>query len=122
MKLKSLLAALLVMGGTAKAQVSLWRMRRNISSIFFSNGRTEKKDSKPLLSGQEKYKLSSIGSNWFGSIKVGISPFSGAPVGCTDFFGRARCLPWYSVWVNGIHVSLEHAWCTKGSSSQMQWD
>ena len=90
-KLKILLAALLVIGSTAKAQVVYGENEKEyIKASSFSNGRTEKKDSKPFLSGQEKYKLSSIGSNWFGSIKAGMSTFSGAPVGCTDFFGHTR--------------------------------
>ena len=78
-KLKILLAALLVIGSTAKAQVVYGENEKEyIKASSFSNGRTEKKDSKPFLSGQEKYKLSSIGSNWFGSIKAGMSTFSGA--------------------------------------------
>ena len=90
-KLKILLAALLVIGSTAKAQVVYGENEKEyIKASSFSNGRTEKKDSKPFLSGQEKYKLSRIGSNWFGSIKAGMSTFSGAPVGCTDFFGHTR--------------------------------
>ena len=81
-KLKILLAALLVIGSTAKAQVVYGENEKEyIKASSFSNGRTEKKASKPFLSGQEKYKLSSIGSNWFGSIKAGMSTFSGAPVG-----------------------------------------
>ena len=50
-KLKILLAALLVIGSTAKAQVVYGENEKEyINASSFSNGRTEKKDIKPFLS------------------------------------------------------------------------
>ena len=88
---KYLVAALLMTSQVADAQVVFGENEKEyIKTSAFSTGRVEKKDAKPFLSGQENYKLSTLGSNWFASIKAGMSTFTGAPVGCTDFFGHTR--------------------------------
>lgn len=47
-------------------------------------------NAKPFFSGQEKFHLSSFSSNWFVSVKSGVSIFNGVPLGCDDMFGRIK--------------------------------
>lgn len=90
-KLNVMLLTLLTLSSGAKAQVVFGENEKDfVKTSSVSYNRIEKKICKPFLSGQEKYKLSDVGSNWFGSIKMGISTFSGAPIGCTDFFSHSR--------------------------------
>ena len=71
---KYLVAALLMTSQVADAQVVFGENEKEyIKTSAFSTGRVEKKDAKPFLSGQENYKLSTLGSNWFASIKAGMS-------------------------------------------------
>lgn len=52
--------------------------------------RVVKNQVKPFLSGNEKYRLSTISENWFVSVKSGVSIFNGVPLGCNDMFGRTK--------------------------------
>ena len=91
MKKLTFLLATFLMASYANAQVVFGENEKEyVKSTSFSSGRQPKKDAKPYLSGQEKFKLSAVGDNWFGSVKAGMSTFTGAPVGCTDFFGHTR--------------------------------
>lgn len=91
MKKLTFLLATFLMASYANAQVVFGENEKEfVKSTSFSSGRQPKKDAKPYLSGQEKFKLSAFGDNWFGSVKAGMSTFTGAPVGCTDFFGHTR--------------------------------
>lgn len=91
MKKLTFLLATFLMASYANAQVVFGENEKEfVKSTSFSSGRQPKKDTKPYLSGQEKFKLSAIGDNWFGCVKAGMSTFTGAPVGCTDFFGHTR--------------------------------
>lgn len=91
MKKLTFLLATFLMASYANAQVVFGENEKEyVKSTSFSNGRQPKKDAKPYLSGQEKFKLSAFGDNCFGSVKAGMSTFTGAPVGCTDFFGHTR--------------------------------
>lgn len=91
MKKLTFLLATFLMASYANAQVVFGENEKEfVKSASFSSGRHPKKDAKPYLSGQEKFKLSAVGDNWFGCVKAGMSTFTGAPVGCTDFFGHTR--------------------------------
>lgn len=90
-KLNVLLLVLPMVCNAARAQVVFGENEREfVKTSSFSYRKTEHVGGKPFLSGEEKFKQSTIASNWFGSIKAGASVFSGAPVGCTDFFGHTR--------------------------------
>lgn len=91
MKKLTFLLATFLMASYANAQVVFGENEKEfVKSTSLFSGIQPKKDAKPYLSGQEKFKLSAVGDNWFGSVKAGMSPFTGAPVGCTDFFGHTR--------------------------------
>lgn len=119
MKKLMFLLATFLMASYANAQVVFGENEKEfVKSTSFSSGRQPKKDAKPYLSGQEKFKLSAVGDNWFGSVKAGMSTFTGAPVGCTDFFGHTRPTMLVS-FGNGIHVSLELGWFIRVLPSPM---
>lgn len=85
------LSALLLVGNVAKGQVVFGENEKEFVKTSYLSGRNiEKTGVKPFLSGEETFKLSDMASNWFGGIKIGMSTFSGAPVGCTDFFAHSR--------------------------------
>ena len=68
MKKLTFLLATFLMASYANAQVVFGENEKEyVKSTSFSSGRQPKKDAKPYLSGQEKFKLSAVGDNWFGS-------------------------------------------------------
>lgn len=90
-KLNLLVLALCFMCNAVKAQVVFGENEKDfVKTSPFSNKKKEHVGGNPFLSGEEKFKPSTISSNWFASIKAGLSEFSGAPVGCTDFLGHTR--------------------------------
>lgn len=90
-KLNLLITILLITSNVAKAQVVYGENEKEfVKTTSLSTRKVEQVTVKPFISGEEKYQLSDMASNWFGGIKLGMSTFSGAPVGCTDLFGHVR--------------------------------
>ena len=99
MKKLTFLLATFLMASYANAQVVFGENEKEyVKSTSFSSGRQPKKDAKPYLSGQEKFKLSAVGDNWFGSVKAGMSTFTGASfascgISCTSLSSLFSLVP-----------------------------
>lgn len=85
-----LLLAAVGMGTVASAQVYGTDEKDYVRFVPASSEVVQTNGAKPFLSGQERFRLSGPGDNWFVSAKVGASVFDGTPLGCGDMFDRTN--------------------------------
>jgi len=96
MKSKKLMIAALCLATTvAKAQVVYGDdekdYARTTASSMPMQGTSRSIQQQPSISdGNNRFRLSGIGDNWFASVQAGVSTFLGAPKGCGDFYDKTK--------------------------------